>query len=413
MSCTRQVVGITICPLRRRFLAALVRAEGQGYSLHPVVQRSLQTSISAETATSVQSLRVNCSDVSLETRDELSECLSEHAIGLIHRLIDDLPPSEHPLVITVDDPGLWSLENGRPVRFHSLMDANWIAEATGQNILDALPAKDILQHGRGGPLTAAGQWLFLGPRRAPHDQATVYLEIDHSLSLTFLPAIGQFDVTAPLLSVALGPGLSLVEPLVRDLTHGAQLEDVRGTLAVQGRRIEELLQRWLAHPPTSYHWSIQEPSADSMLAVVREMSGQQGWSTHDVLCTAHHHIAACVETALAEQLPRSRRVAEVVVGGRGRRNGLLLHEFNRRFPSIAFRPLDQFAMSEEAIGPASIAILGFFHIDQIPACPTTLTGAVAPRVLGRLTPGNPAAWNRLVPCLGDNRLHAMTLRSAI
>ena len=37
-----------------------------------------------------------------------------------------------------------------------------------------------------------------------------------------------------------------------------------------------------------------------------------------------------------------------------------------------------------------------WHLDQTPACPTAITGARTPRVLGRLTPGSPQAWQRLL-----------------
>ena len=42
------------------------------------------------------------------------------------------------------------------------------------------------------------------------------------------------------------------------------------------------------------------------------------------------------------------------------------------------------------------AILGMFHIDQLPGNLPRLTGATSQRILGRLTPGRPSNWRQLI-----------------
>ena len=61
---------------------------------------------------------------------------------------------------------------------------------------------------------------------------------------------------------------------------------------------------------------------------------------------------------------------------------------------------------------ASVAVLTVLHLDQVPASSTLTTGISAPRVLGRLTPGSPQAWQRLRNHLSDNRPAKISLRSA-
>jgi len=47
------------------------------------------------------------------------------------------------------------------------------------------------------------------------------------------------------------------------------------------------------------------------------------------------------------------------------------------------------------------AILGMFHIDQLPGNLPRLTGATSQRILGRLTPGRPANWRQLIRAMAQ------------
>jgi hypothetical protein len=60
-----------------------------------------------------------------------------------------------------------------------------------------------------------------------------------------------------------------------------------------------------------------------------------------------------------------------------------------------------------------VALLAMFHIDGVAANATTITGANAPRVLGRLTPGSPQNWQRLLQCCGVGVSTVRPLRSAV
>ena len=85
-------------------------------------------------------------------------------------------------------------------------------------------------------------------------------------------------------------------------------------------------------------------------------------------------------------------------------------------PSLShIRILDEVAVgiSAEALPAASAALLAMLHLDQVPANLPLLTGATAPRVLGRLTPGNAHAWNRLLRDLAFARPLITPLRAAV
>ena len=62
---------------------------------------------------------------------------------------------------------------------------------------------------------------------------------------------------------------------------------------------------------------------------------------------------------------------------------------------------------------ATAALLAMLHIDQVPGNLPMFTGAAAPRVLGRLTPGGAQSWNRLLRDLAFVRPLVTPLRAVI
>ena len=59
------------------------------------------------------------------------------------------------------------------------------------------------------------------------------------------------------------------------------------------------------------------------------------------------------------------------------------------------------------------AILGMFHIDQLPGNLPRLTGATSQRILGRLTPGRPSNWRQLIRAMAQYHPAPMKLKDAI
>lgn len=59
------------------------------------------------------------------------------------------------------------------------------------------------------------------------------------------------------------------------------------------------------------------------------------------------------------------------------------------------------------------ALLGMFHIDQMPANVPAITGASIQRILGRLTPGRPSNWRQLIRAMAQHQPAPMKLRDAI
>jgi anhydro-N-acetylmuramic acid kinase len=131
-----------------------------------------------------------------------------------------------------------------------------------------------------------------------------------------------------------------------------------------------------------------------------------------MLCTANHFIAETIVRAVRRHLAGNAEVDEIVLTGGGQHNGMLLREVARRLPDIPIVRAGQFGPSGEALSPACIALLALFHLDEVPANPSAVTATEAPRVLGRLTPGSPQSWKRLLAELNAGHRPARSLRAA-
>jgi len=92
---------------------------------------------------------------------------------------------------------------------------------------------------------------------------------------------------------------------------------------------------------------------------------------------------------------------------------LLLREVAAKFPGIPLRRAREVGVAWEAVDAAAGALLALLHLDQVPANPPEVTGAEVARVLGRLTPGSPQSWQRLLAELTGCRPAVRPLRSAL
>lgn len=323
----------------------------------------------------------------------LAASLQEQQAELIDRTLRQVGVEpQDVLAVGVHDPGLWDLADYTATAYVSLCDAARLAKATSINVIDAFPARDLAQGGQGGPITSLAQWVLLNhPSRR-----RALIDLGRSVTLTFLP--GGRDRADRVLSFQVGPGSGLLDLLACQLTSGAQRYDPGGRLAVQGQQIPELLDHWLADPyfkrplPRWHPWGVRP---ERFFTESVQMAIQAGWSVRDLLCTATHFIAAAIEKAV-ERLPQASTIEEFVICGGGQQNGLLLRELASRLGNGRIVHLNDLGMADEALRPAAAAVLAMMHVDQTPANPSAVTGANAPSVLGRLTPGSPQNWRRLI-----------------
>ncbi|MBN2021916.1 MAG: anhydro-N-acetylmuramic acid kinase [Pirellulales bacterium] len=410
----RWTLGVHVGSGCRSVGAALVSAHGRGLDARVTVRAFRRDKAPDETARLFRQIAAGAPsafapDLILQLRAELTE--------LEAKLVDDLPgeiagSAGNLLAVGVDDPGLWAGPGASPAGVLGLCDAARLAESTGANVIDALPARDLARRGQGGPLTPMAQWILLS---AP-DETRLIVDLGRTTRMTLLPASREINAPSRVLGFDVGPGTELLDVLARQLTSGAHAFDPGGRLAVQGRRIELLLAHWLLDPVFEQplpKWHPRGVRPERFLNDALRMAVDGDWSVRDLLCTATHLIAESIAQAIERRLPGDLPIARIVLAGGGCHNGMLLRELAARLSAVPFSHAEELGIPEGALEPASVAVLALCHVDQVPGNPTAVTGAEVPRVLGCLTPGSPQNWQRIVQEMASARPALRPLRSAI
>ncbi|MFH1269116.1 MAG: anhydro-N-acetylmuramic acid kinase [Planctomycetota bacterium] len=396
----RWVVGVQVSSDCDRVAGALVATVGRGLELRAEVADLSAAPIPRETASLFTELTqpglvATDSDFAGRVTSLRAQLAEVEALVVGNLLARSEIARARLLAIGVHDPGLWSYGKAASGGYLGLSDAARLVELTQANVIDAFPARDVARGGQGGPITALAEWVLLSdPMRS-----RMLLDLGRSVRLSYLPCHRAGHAPNRILSFEIGPGMRMLDQLTKRLTGGEQDHDPGGRMAVQGRRIDELEARWLADPyfrrPLP-RWQPRGIRPERFLLDALQRAVDSGWSVRDMLCTATHFIAETIALAVRQRLPRDAPVDEILLVGGGQHNGMLLKEIALRLPQIPILRVGQFGPAGEALGPACIALLALFYLDEVPANYSPVTGTEAPRVLGRLTPGSPQNWKRLL-----------------
>ena len=340
--------------------------------------------------------------------------LAAHHTDMIRRLpsMADVPQDDV-LAVGLLGPGIWSgsLREGR--RYFELNDPSRLAEECGCNVISNFAQRDLAAGGIGGPLMAVPQWLLL----AESGTERLLLDVGRSVRLTLIPGGRSEDNLNRILAFDVGPGTALLDRLSMRLSEGRLPYDPGGTLAVQGTKIHELVDRWLAEPyfqETPPRWQPSGVCAEEALEATVRMAIDSGWAIRDLLCTATHFIARCIATAVESYIPGGlSRIDEVLISGGGQDNGLLLAEIGLQMGPLPLTRIAALGWPRGQLEAATVAVLAGMHLDRVAASCPTVSGAAAPRILGQLTPGSPASWGRLIRYMSSLAPTHLSLRNAI
>ena len=397
----RWMVGVALASRCERIAAALLSVRGKGLAAVADVVGARTIGVPLATSALFDALS-NGQGRAVASLAALRRQLAELEAPLVIELLDALGVAPgRVLGVGIDDPGIWEYDRGEPTGYLGLCDPARVAEATGLNVIDAFPARDLAVGGQGGPLTGLPNWILL---RDPL-RSRVLLDLGRTIRFSYLPASNTPRAETRVASFDAGPGLSLLDSLTERLTGGQHHFDPGGRLAVQGKRLPELVQHWLSNPyfdgpPPRWHARGVRP--DRFLADAVRMAVASGWSVRDLLCTATRFIAEMIARALHRRLPNGAAIDEIVIVGGGQHNGMLLREIGC-LTTLPLTRLGDLGLPAESLDPAAVGLLAMLHIDQVPANSTSLTGATTPRLLGRLTGGAPQNWQLLLEtCAGSN-----------
>ncbi len=317
------------------------------------------------------------------------------------------------LAVGVNDPGIRSY-SASGQQFTTLCEPESLAQRTGMNIIDAFPRRDIATAGQGGPVFAFPTWILL--KSETRDR--ILIDLGKTAKVTWIPRTSRLSAAREITYREVAPCGLLLDALTHQLTKGAARVDTGGRLTVQGCHIPPLLKQWkelaarepawnpYGTPPIPYlHCALGKPDST--------------WAVRDILCTATYLIAdAVAETVLelidhAPSASESAAEPEILINGGAWQHGLLL---NRLSVGLEHRPLlsiTELGLSGDAFDALCTTVLATMFVDQIPANLPHLTGGETSVLLGRLTPGSPLAWQKLLQSMSAARPVQRTLRSAM
>lgn len=263
-----------------------------------------------------------------------------------------------------------------------------IAERTGLTTASDFRARDMAAGGQGLPVTALIDYLLF--HDAGEDRALINL--GGMSSLVYLPGV---HTTSQVLGFQAGPCNVLLDGLMQRITRGKESFDAWGKHAVQGRCIEPLLERWLAHPALQRKPPRGIPRhefGDDFLTQTLNQAATNQWSLHDLLCTATHLVARCITRAVERYLPRRPR--RVLLSGGGVRNGLLWQLLEQQLQGCELNTIDEYGFPSRARKAVGFGGLAALLLDGVPGNLMSVTGAAGVRLLGSLTPGASTNWAR-------------------
>ena len=91
---------------------------------------------------------------------------------------------------------------------------------------------------------------------------------------------------------------------------------------------------------------------------------------------------------------------------------MLLREIGRLIQAPLIQDAD-LHMPLGGLEPACIGVLALLYMDQVPASHTAISKTETPRLLGRLTPGSPKTWLKMLETCAANSPAVRPLRSAM
>lgn len=370
--------------------AALIETEGVGLELRGRFVHGLHHPYAPDLRDLVR--RVAATDAPPARQTSLVHRLLGETFAAAARQVADQASFSLQKVQSIACPGhtIWHEPEGRFPSTLGLGMSAVVAERTGVTTVSDFRARDLAAGGQGVTLTALADYRLFRPAA----QTLAVIHLGSVAEVVYLPAGGRpqdvrgFDV---------GPCHGFLDGLMRRLSAGRETFDAGGKHAVQGRCIEPLLKRWVAHPffqrrpPKSL--ARQDFGEDFVLQAV-EAAKQMNAGLHDLLCTATHFVARAITEAVRRFLPAGRAVQRVLLSGGGVRNGFLLHLLAQQLGGIPVEKTDAMGVPSEARKAMAFGMLAALTLDGVPANVTSATGAASARLLGSLTPGCAANWAR-------------------
>ena len=403
---TRWIIGLSSGSTADAVDAALLEAQGAGLELRLRLAHSASLPYPRDLRELVRRLGVGgpapVRQVSLAHR------LVGETFAAAARLVADRASFSLHNAQCLGCPGhtLWHEPEGRYPSTLALGMAAVVAERTGVTAVSDFATRDLAVGGVGLPLAALVEHMLFQDAT----ETRVLVHLGGMANVVCLPAGGH---ARKVVGFQAGPCNLLLDGLIRQLTGGREHCDVGGKHAVQGRCLDALLERWLAHPALQRRAPRALPPGEfgeDFVRVAVEQARQMNWSLHDLLCTATHFVARAITGAVRRLV--SEVPARVLLSGGGVRNGLLWHLLEQGLAGTPVERIDRHGIPAAAHKAVGFGALAALTVDGVPANLPSATGAAGSRLLGSLTPGSAANWARCLAWMAAQTAHLRDLEMA-
>jgi anhydro-N-acetylmuramic acid kinase len=258
-----------------------------------------------------------------------------------------------------------------------------IARLTGIETINNFRAADIAAGGHAAPLVPKIDACLLGH---PHKTRCVQ-NIGGIGNVTYLPAQQSQNWEDKIVGWDTGPGNSLLDLAVQQLSNGTQTYDEDGRWAASGTPCQPLVEQWLQHeyfqqpPPKS---TGRELFGLEFLQRCMTDTRSHNLSAADILATLTEFTVASIAHSYRTFLPQLPE--QVLLGGGGSRNLYMKQRLQALLAEIPILTTEEVGLSADFKEAIAFAVLAYWRKHEISGNLPSVTGALKAVVLGEIHP---------------------------
>jgi anhydro-N-acetylmuramic acid kinase len=254
-----------------------------------------------------------------------------------------------------------------------------IAQIAQTTTIDNFRAADIAAGGQGAPLVPKPDAYLLSH---PIEHRCIQ-NIGGIGNVTYLPPHSQPDWAQQIRGWDTGPGNSLIDLAVTQLSEGKLTFDRDGAWAATGAVCQPLVQKWLAQdyfgiaPPKSTGRELF--GSDYLQTCIADAAAYQ-LSPADLLATLTDLTASSIADSYRRFLPQLPD--RILLCGGGSRNTYLRQRLQERLTQISIQTTDEAGVNGDYKEAIAFAVLAYWRQQGIPGNLPTATGAKQAVLLG-------------------------------
>ncbi len=261
-------------------------------------------------------------------------------------------------------------------------DGDVIAVRTGCPVISDFRARDVAAGGEGAPLSPIADAVLFARRDGEGpDRRRAILNLGGIANITLLD-----DDPARVFGFDTGPANAPLDRLARRLSGGALACDRDGQFARAGRVDDRLLADLLEHDP----FPARRPPKSTGFemygdAFVDGAAGRHGGFDAGLMATLTEFVARTVALGIRQCDALGPPVEEIVAAGGGVKNPVLMERIAALVAPVPVRRSDELGVPSDAREAMAFAVLADMTLRGSAACLPPVTGAAAPKLLGKLS----------------------------